>query len=143
MVFFLALGAAFSNALISVLQRMGVEDAKEEHTLKLSLLTHALRRGVWLAGFALMIGSFLLQALALHFGRLSQVQPILVTELLFLVFILSAWFGYRVGPREWMGSAWRRPVWPGFWCSPVPSGGTNSPEVSDGWWRVGPAWPGW
>src|SRR5664280_3706485 len=73
MVFFLAVGAAFSNALISVLQRMGVEDAKEEHRLKLSLLTHALRRGVWLAGFALMIGSFLLQALALHFGRLSQV----------------------------------------------------------------------
>ena len=52
MVFILALGAAFSNALISVLQRMGVEDAKEEDTLRLSLLAHALRSWVWLVGFA-------------------------------------------------------------------------------------------
>jgi uncharacterized membrane protein len=136
MVFFLALGAAFSNALISVLQRMGVEDAKEEHTLKLSLLTHALRRGVWLAGFALMIGSFLLQALALHFGRLSQVQPILVTELLFLVFILSAWFGYRVGPREWMGVGLVSAGLAGFLVFAAPIGGDQLPG-SLGWVAAG------
>ena len=40
-----ALGAGLANALTSVFQRMGVEDAPEDATLRLSLLTHALRRG--------------------------------------------------------------------------------------------------
>ncbi|MGH9302034.1 MAG: DMT family transporter, partial [Acidimicrobiales bacterium] len=136
MVFFLALGAAFSNALISVLQRMGVEDAKEADTLKLSLLTHALKRGIWLAGFALMIGSFLLQALALHFGRLSQVQPILVTELLFLVFILATWFGYRVGSREWLGVVLASAGLAGFLVFAAPIGGNKLPG-DVGWLVVG------
>ena len=138
MVFILALGAAFSNALISVLQRIGVEDAKEEDTLRLSLLTHALKRRVWLAGFALMIASFILQALALHFGRLSQVQPILVTEILFLVFILSTRFGYRVGAREWLGVGMASAGLAGFLVFAAPIGGNQLPEnldwviVSDG-----------
>ena len=85
MVFILALGASLANALTSVFQRMGVENAPAETTLKLSLMTYAIRRGIWLLGFALMIVSFVLQAIALHFGRLSQVQPILTLELVFLV----------------------------------------------------------
>jgi drug/metabolite transporter (DMT)-like permease len=136
MVFFLALGAAFSNALISVLQRMGVEDAKEEDTLRLSLLAHAMRRGVWLAGFALMIVSFLLQAVALHFGRLSQVQPILVTELLFLVFILSTWFGFKSGLREWLSVALASAGLAGFLVFAAPKGGNRLPSDL-GWVVVG------
>jgi drug/metabolite transporter (DMT)-like permease len=103
MVFVLALGAAFANALTSVFQRKGIERAPAGTTLRLSLITYALRRGIWLAGFALMIVSFLLQAVALHFGRLSEVQPILTTELVFLVIVLVAWFGFTMGRREWIG----------------------------------------
>jgi drug/metabolite transporter (DMT)-like permease len=98
-----ALGAGLANALTSVFQRMGVEDAPEDATLRLSLLTHALRRGVWLFGFVLMVASFLLQAIALHLGRLSVVQPILTTELIFLVIVLGIWFGFAIGAREWLG----------------------------------------
>ena len=65
MVFICALGAAIANALTSVFQRMGVEDAPAESTLTLGLLTHALRRGIWLLGFVLMVFSFLFQAIAL------------------------------------------------------------------------------
>ena len=97
------LGAAFANALISVFQRKGIETAPADATLRLSLITYALRRGVWLAGFALMIVSFLLQAVALHLGRLSEVQPILTTELVFLVIVLVSWFGFTMGRREWIG----------------------------------------
>ncbi len=104
MVFLLALGAALANALTSVFQRMGVEDAPADKTLKLSLMTYAVRRGIWLLGFALMIVSFILQAVALHFGQLSQVQPILTLELVFLVAVLSVWLGFTVGRREWLGS---------------------------------------
>src|ERR1017187_243774 len=102
MVFILALGASLANALTSVFQRMGVENAPAQTTLKLSLMTYAIRRGIWLLGFALMIVSFVLQAIALHFGRLSQVQPILTTELVFLVAALALWFGFRTGRREWL-----------------------------------------
>ena len=56
MVYILALLSALANALTSILQRIGVEDAPEESTLRLSLLTHALKRGVWLLGFAFRLG---------------------------------------------------------------------------------------
>ncbi|HWF82647.1 MAG TPA: DMT family transporter [Streptosporangiaceae bacterium] len=104
LVYVLALCASLANALTSVFQRLGVENAPADATLRLSLLSYAVRRGVWLLGFALMIFSFIVQAVALHFGRLSQVQPILTTELVFLAAILSIWFGFRMGRREWLGS---------------------------------------
>jgi uncharacterized membrane protein len=103
-VYTLALIAALANALTSVFQRIGVEDAPENATLRLSLIRHALHRGIWLLGFALMLVSFVVQAIALHFGRLSQVQPILTIELVFLAAILAFWFGFRMGRREWLGS---------------------------------------
>ncbi len=104
MVYVLALGASLANALTSVFQRLGVENAPANATLKLSLMTHALRRGVWLLGFAMMIASFLLQAIALHIGRLSQVQPVLTIELVFLAAILAIWFRFPIGRREWIGA---------------------------------------
>jgi uncharacterized membrane protein len=104
MVYVLALAASLVNALTSVLQRLGVQNAPADATLRLRLLTYALRRGVWLLGFALMIVSFVLQAIALHIGRLSQVQPILTTELVFLAAILAIWFRFKIGSREWIGA---------------------------------------
>src|SRR5215470_3361280 len=104
MVYVLALAASLVNALTSVLQRLGVQNAPASATLRLRLLTHALRRGVWLLGFVLMIVSFVLQAVALHIGRLSQVQPILTTELVFLAAILAIWFRFKIGSREWIGA---------------------------------------
>jgi uncharacterized membrane protein len=104
LVYVLALCASLANALTSVFQRIGVENAPADATLRLSLIRYALRRGIWLLGFALMIVSFVVQAVALHFGRLSEVQPILTTELVFLTAILATWFGFRMGLREWLGS---------------------------------------
>jgi uncharacterized membrane protein len=103
-VYVLALAASLANALTSVFQRMGVESAPADTTLRLSLLTYALRRGIWLLGFALMIVSFVLQAIALHLGRLSQVQPILTIELVFLAAILAVWFRFPIGRREFLGA---------------------------------------
>jgi hypothetical protein len=128
MVFILALGASLANALTSVFQRMGVENAPAEKTLKLSLLSYAVRRGIWLLGFALMIVSFILQAVALHFGRLSQVQPILTLELVFLVAVLSVWLGFSVGPREWLGSLAAVGGLAGFLYCAHPTEGNLSPS---------------
>jgi drug/metabolite transporter (DMT)-like permease len=128
MVFIFALGASLANALTSVFQRMGVENAPAETTLKLSLMTYAIRRGIWLLGFALMIVSFVLQAIALHFGRLSQVQPILTLELVFLVIVLSVWFGFSVGRREWLGSLAAVGGLAGFLYCAHPEDGNLSPS---------------
>jgi drug/metabolite transporter (DMT)-like permease len=129
MVFILALGASLANALTSVFQRMGVEDAPAQTTLKLSLMKYAIKRGVWLLGFALMIVSFVLQAFALHFGRLSQVQPILTLELVFLVVVLSVWFGFSVGRREWLGSLAAVGGLAGFLYCAHPEEGNLSPSL--------------
>jgi uncharacterized membrane protein len=129
MVFVLALASSLANALTSVFQRMGVENAPADSTLKLSLLTYALRRRIWLLGFALMIVSFVLQAAALHVGRLSQVQPILTTELVFLVAILAVWFGFAIGPREWLGSLAVTGGLAGFLYFAHPEYGNQSPPL--------------
>jgi len=134
MVVVLALGASLANALTSVFQRMGVENAPADTTLRLSLLTYALRRGVWLLGFTLMIVSFLLQAVALHFGRLSEVQPILTTELVFLVIVLAVWFGFTIGRREWIGALAATGGLAGFLYFAHPVDGTLSPPVWE--WAV-------
>jgi drug/metabolite transporter (DMT)-like permease len=129
MVFVLALGAALANALTSVFQRKGIQSAPAGTTLRLSLITYALRRGIWLAGFALMIVSFLLQAVALHFGRLSEVQPILTTELVFLVIVLVAWFGFTMGGREWVGVVAVSAGLAGFLLFADPVEGSLSPPL--------------
>jgi uncharacterized membrane protein len=137
-VYVLAIAAALSNALTSVFQRMGVEDAPEETTMKLSLITYAVRRGVWLLGFAFMIASFLMQSFALHAGRLSVVQPILTMELLFLVFILGVWFRFSISLREWVGAGAIAFGLAGFLYFAAPGGGEEVP-TNLGWAVVGGA----
>lgn len=136
MVYVLSVAAAFSNALTSILQRMGVEDAPDDATLTLRLMTHALRRGVWLLGFVVLIASFLMQAVALHLGDMSQVQPILTTELLFLVLLLATWFRFGIGAREWLGSLAAAGGLAGFLLFAQPRRGGQVPTGLD-WIVVG------
>lgn len=128
MVYILALSSALSNALASILQRMGVEDAPDEATLKLSLLTHAVRRGVWLLGFVFIIATFLMQAVALHLGDLSQVQPVLTLELPFLVLLLATWFRFRIGTRDWTGCLMATAGLAGFLVFAQPTNGDATPN---------------
>jgi drug/metabolite transporter (DMT)-like permease len=136
MVYFLALCSALANALTSILQRIGVENAPADTTLRLSLLAHALKRGIWLLGFALMIVSFLMQAVALHLGNLSQVQPLLTMELIFLVVILATWFRFKVGTREWVSAVLAAAGLAGFLIFAQPTSGSRVPDGLD-WIVVG------
>jgi len=127
MAYLLAASAAFVNALTSVLQRIGVETAPASTTMRLSLMRHAIKRGIWLIGFALMLVVFGLQATALRFGQLSVVQPVLTTELLFLLLILGVWFRYRLGWKEWLGSLTIVAGLGGFFLAAAPKGGNAIP----------------
>ena len=130
MVYLLASVCALANALSSVFERMGVENAPKDSTLRLSLLAHAVvERGVWLVGLGIIIASFLLQAVALHLGSLSQVQPILTVELVFLVFLLATWFRFPVGASEWIACIAAAGGLAGFLVFAEPSGGNLVPTT--------------
>lgn len=100
----LAVGAAMSNALTTILQRLGVQSAPAGSELRWRLVRHVLRRPVWFLGMGTMIGGFALQAIALGRGDLSLVQPVMVSELVFLVLLLRVWFRRTLGWRELAGT---------------------------------------
>jgi drug/metabolite transporter (DMT)-like permease len=131
MAYVLAVGAALANALTTILQRMGVESAPDETTLRWGLMAYALRRKVWLAGFGFMIGAFLFQFTALHFGRLTTVQPILTLELPFLVAILGIWFRQHLGWHEWVGAIFAAGGLAAFLALASPGGGNQTPSLYD------------
>jgi drug/metabolite transporter (DMT)-like permease len=131
MAYVLAVGAALANALTTILQRMGLESAPEETTLRLSLMAYAIKRKVWLAGFGFMVAAFLFQFTALHFGRLSTVQPILTLELPFLVAILGIWFRQQLGWREWTGSLLAAAGLAAFLALANAGGGNQTPSLYD------------
>ncbi len=133
MAYLLAATAAFVNALTAVLQRIGVETAPESATLRLSLMAHAIKRRIWLIGFGLMLVQFGLQATALRFGELSVVQPVLTTELIFLLLILGVWFRYRLGLQEWLGAIVIVAGLGGFFLAAAPAGGNALPS-NRAWW---------
>ncbi len=104
MAYLLAILASCANAMAAIFQRLGVQNAPDDSTMSLGLITHALKRWVWLLGVTLIGVGFVLQAAALRFGQLTSVQPIVTTELLFLVLILGVWFRYRVTARDWLAA---------------------------------------
>ncbi|HEV2427167.1 MAG TPA: DMT family transporter [Acidimicrobiales bacterium] len=100
MVVVLAILAAFANAVASICQRLGVEDAPSSRGPSVGLVRHMVSRPIWLLGFAIMAAGYACQAVALHIGALEVVQPILVSELVMLVALLWLWFDTPVRARD-------------------------------------------
>jgi len=134
-VYLLAVAAALASAVGGVLQRIGVESAPAEDAMRLRLLTNALRGGVWLAGLGFLLVTFALQAMALRFGDLTVVQPILTTELLFLIAILAVVFHHPLGWRDWVGAAAIVAGLAGFIALSAPAVGHGLPS-SEAWVTV-------
>jgi drug/metabolite transporter (DMT)-like permease len=127
----LALLAAGANAFATVLQRIGVEEAVRKDSSTRALMASVLRRPIWFAGLALTTASFLLQAIALSLGNLSTVQPVMVTEILFLVVILGLWFHKALGWREWIGAIGTSCGLGTFLALSAAHGGTERPAPED------------
>ncbi len=100
MVICLALLAAFANAVASVCQRLGVEDAPSSNGPSMSLVRYMIQRPVWILGFGIMALGYASQAAALHLGGLNVVQPLMVSELVILVFVLWLWYSTPLRPRD-------------------------------------------
>ncbi|HTZ26013.1 MAG TPA: DMT family transporter, partial [Streptosporangiaceae bacterium] len=99
---FFAILSALSSACGAVLQRLAVVDTQSTTAgPRWRTVVNLVRQPAWLLGALFLVGTFGFQALALYFGPLAVVQPVLVLELIFAlglrVFILHD----RIVPRTW------------------------------------------
>lgn len=92
-----SLAGALVYGLSAVLEQRSVHQVAERGVFAPRLLLDLARRPLWLASIVATIAGAALQALALHFGPLSLVQPIMVLDLLFAVLIAS---GLRRAPPD-------------------------------------------
>ena len=103
----LAIAASLCTATASVCQRKGAS-SNETAAFDVWLVFRLARQPVWLLGVASMILGFVFQLIALHFGALALVQPILALELLFVfgyLAVAGAKRGIRVKRRDWLAAA--------------------------------------
>jgi hypothetical protein len=99
-----AFAAAFMSALNLVTQHVASTAAPvTDKGWRLAL--YLIRNPLWLFGVAAVVGSFVFQALALYNGRLSVVQSIFVTELVFSLVIGSVWLRRDVVPAAWAAAS--------------------------------------
>ena len=90
-----AVGAAACFGITAVLQHRATQRTPTRHAMNPRLVIDLLRQPMWVAAIFLNILGTLLQVLALRFGPLIMVQPLLVTGLLFSVVIGSIAAGRR------------------------------------------------
>lgn len=96
-----ATGGSFAAG--AVLQQRAASTRPESEALALSLLLHLVRQPQWMLGIGFAVLSYILEAVALAFGPLVLVQPLIVSELLFALPISIAWRGMHMARREWAG----------------------------------------
>jgi drug/metabolite transporter (DMT)-like permease len=93
--------AAFGNAIANVMQRKASLQAAPESVFGLRLMQGLVRNPTWLLGISGMVGSFVLQAVALGLGELSAVEPIITLEVPLTLLVASYVFHTRIGRQEW------------------------------------------
>ncbi len=96
-----ALAGAVFTAIGIVVRQRATMDVPEDRGVSTLMLSTLLRRPLWWAGTAAAITGYAFQAVALAFGSLLLVAPLMVSALLFAL-PLSAWLANRrVSRAEW------------------------------------------
>jgi drug/metabolite transporter (DMT)-like permease len=85
-----SLVAAVLFGLADVVEQRSTHQVRVRPALSPRLVLDLAKRPVWLAAIAVNIVANILQIVALHFGALALVQPILVTDLLFAAVFAAA-----------------------------------------------------
>ena len=110
-----ALAAALSSAVNLMTQHSASVGAPKGEK-GWHLVAYLFRQPPWLLGWIAAAGAFVFQAVALHYGQLSVVQPILVTELVFVLVMRRVWIRQDVARAAWAAAlvvcvGWRRSSW--------------------------------
>lgn len=95
-----ALATAGANAVALTAQHVASARRRDGRSLA-HLLRGLVREPLWLLGWVGLAGSLVFQALALHFGPMSEVQPLLISELVLAQVLRRSWLHDAVGPRAW------------------------------------------
>jgi drug/metabolite transporter (DMT)-like permease len=101
--FIFAVLSAFGVALANVMQRKASLEQGTDQPFGLRLLWNLIRSPTWIIGFLGLVGSFLLQAVALGYGQLSTVETIITLEVPLTLLVASFVFSSRLGRQEWTG----------------------------------------
>ena len=99
-VLFALLAAIFAAVGIVVRQRATMDVPAEKGVSTVMLMT-LVRRPLWWMGTGAAVAGFVFQALALGYGSLLLVQPVLVSALLFALPLSARLAGRRVTRAEW------------------------------------------
>ena len=129
----IGLGAAVFIAIGFVLQQHAAAEEPPEERLSFRLLTHLVRRPVWLAGIASMIAGQLLGAYALSRGSLALVEPVTAANLLFALPLAAVWHRRPICRRDWAGAAAVLVGLSAFVAAGDPYGGTTAGVDSSSW----------
>jgi uncharacterized membrane protein len=126
---FFAVLTSFTNALAITFQHIA-STSDEQHRRGWRFVLYLVRHPLWLLGWLALVGSLVFQALALHFGPMSLVQPILVTELVLALVLRRLWLRQSIRAVTWVGAAVTSVALAAFLSVTSPHGGTRIPTTS-------------
>ncbi len=122
---------AFANALSVVTQHKASITAPKQ-SKGWNFVAYLFRNPLWLFGWVALAAAFLFQALALHDGPISVVQPLLVTELVFALVLRSVWVHQTIRAVAWWSAGLTCVALAVFIAAAEPSGGSSEP-TSGAW----------
>lgn len=122
-----ALLAALGNAVNVVTQHFAsVSDPTKSTGWR--FVVYLFRSPLWLSGWVALAAAFVFQALALHAGQMSVVQPLLVTELVFALLLRRYWIRQRIRSVTWLAAAATCIGLAVFLATAEPQGGRALPD---------------
>jgi hypothetical protein len=96
--------SSLSNAGGAVLQRLAAVETPPGLRSPWKSAVYLVRQPLWLLGGLCLVGTFAFSALALYFGPMSVVQPVLMLELIFTL-ALRAWLLHDdIVARTWLAA---------------------------------------
>ncbi|MEZ0094797.1 DMT family transporter [Streptacidiphilus sp. EB129] len=132
-VFLLGVGAACLLGLGFVLQQHSAQRAPRSEILSYRLLLTLMHKREWLLGVLFMVGGQVLSAMALSEGRVSLVEPLLATNLLFAMGLARRITKQSLGRSGWGGVALLGVGVTVFIVSGEPTGGGTEAGVLRHW----------
>lgn len=96
----IALASALAAATSSILQHHTARRAPDGRTAR--LFGHLLTHPAWIVGLLAALVGLILHVVALNYGQLAVVQPLLISGVLFALPISALLEGRRPSAREWL-----------------------------------------
>jgi len=130
-----ALLSAFSNAATAVSQRLASVSQTHGQTGWRAAVA-LVRDPLWLVGLLFMGGTFVFQAIALYFGQLAVVQPVLVTELIFTLALRRFWLHDDIRTKTWTAALMICVGLAAFLAAAQPEQGNRVATIGDWVWAL-------